>query len=64
VIKTLRNVYLSAKCWANIEAMSTAAGLVIAFALIAFGGVGLAAFAIMHCERLPEDSGSNPGSSR
>ncbi|WP_255435036.1 hypothetical protein [Rhodoferax sp. BLA1] len=42
--------------------MTTAAGLVIAFALIAIGGVGLAVFAIMHRERLPGDSGSNPGS--
>lgn len=43
--------------------MSTATGLMIAFALIALGGVGLAVFAITHHERGDEprmESRGNP----
>lgn len=40
--------------------MSPATGLIIAFALIALGGVGLAAFAIAHRQR-DNDANENSG---
>ena len=42
--------------------MSTATGLIIAFALIAIGGVGLAVFAITHRQR--EDDVKNDSADR